>query len=179
MLQQKVIQRILGFIALFAFIVIAMGVDTVGFVNSESALLVLGVLVGNIFLGGGSIGRMYKAAVSANNTVDELIAAINDFKLARYSSVVGGFVNVGFGSCIIFQEMHDPAKIGPGMALGLIGFLYALVLYGLFLANQFVVEDHVGERNQENLMWSATVLALSALALGVGVLTFILFTLST
>ena len=80
--------------------------------------------------------------------------------MGRYYSMAAGGVCLGVGAVIMLKNAGDPAAIGPGMAIGLLGTLYALLLgFVLFLGLQVGLEKRLGEPVDDSVV-PAALLAL-------------------
>ena len=74
--------------------------------------------------------------------------------IGRYAPAYG-MIGTLIGLVIMLQNMDDPSKIGPGMAVALL-----TTMYGSMLANMFALPlaDKLGQRNDEELLRKTIVL---------------------
>ena len=77
------------------------------------------------------------------------------------------------------RVIDDPAAIGPGMALALLGTMYAIVLgYGVCLPLQAGLKERAGEAGEKGLMTGATLVFLFAFVLSLGLLVLLMYSFS-
>ena len=166
-----IVQRVIGFVSFFAILIIGTG-DVTAFVDITSACIVLLGTLGMLLVGGGDIPRMFGAVFSNEATPEELRTGLDGWKLARNSSLASGGVAAMAGVIIMLKGIADPAAIGPGMALALLGMLYAMVVgYGICLPLQVRLEDRAGEGGEgaeEGLTAGATRVFIYAFVLSLG-----------
>ena len=130
---------ILGIVLFFVFaiITILLGGSPMLFVNAPSVMIVVlgglaAVLVTNsrkdIFnsLKGG-FGGTYDSVEDAKDAVRVTSNMYNRF-------ISFGFIGVMIGLFLMFSHLNDPDALGPGMAVALISFFYALCLTFIILA---------------------------------------------
>ena len=146
-----VVQRIIGFVAFFTLILIAMG-EPIAFLDAPSLLIALGCPLGMLLLGGSNLPVMIKSVLSSNASPEELRAGISGWQQARVYYLAAGIACVLAGVVIVLKNIDNPAAIGPGLAVALLGTLYALILgFGIALPLQAQLEDRAGAPAESGL----------------------------
>jgi hypothetical protein len=116
------------------------------FVDIPSALFVFGVLIGGLWacFGPGLAMQAFRRGLTGGGEANDLHVAVmaRGYQLSWGAGLVGTLV----GLVIILQNMDDPSKIGPGMAVGLL-----TVLYGAFLAEFVFGVLHQSLLNQDGV----------------------------
>ena len=129
--------RILGLLLFLVALFIGIGQNLAGMVNAPSIMIVFGGIVGMLWLGGGSIGGMFKAVFSSAVDDKAVRAAAADWKKARFCSLTAGLLGAFVGWLIMLRHMDNPAAIGPGMAIAVLTSMYALIIaFGVCLPLQ-------------------------------------------
>jgi len=172
------VKRIAGFVLFFVVLLMGMG-DVTSFIDPASGIIVFVGTLGMLLIGGGSIPQMFGAVFSSEATPEELRASIEGWRLARNSSLVAGTVAMIAGLITMMKNIDDPAAIGPGMALALLGTMYAIVLgYGVCLPLQAGLKERAGEAGEKGLMTGATLVFLFAFVLSLGLLVLLMYSFS-
>ena len=141
--------RIIGLIAIFTLILLAMG-DVTIFIDIPCVLIVLGGTIAMLLWAGASIRFMFKAVFSRNATLEELQAAIKGWRLARVFTIAAGIMGTLIGYVLMLKNMDDPAAIGPGMALALLTTFYGIVLsFAICLPLQARLQERAEEASSE------------------------------
>lgn len=93
----------------------------------------VGILVGGLWIsfGPATVLRAFRAVFSHNRELDRESCSIylSVFVRAYQLAWGGGLAGIVIGVILMFQNLDDPSRVGPGMAMALIP-----VVYGLFLA---------------------------------------------
>ena len=76
------VQRIIGFVAFFTLILIAMG-EPIAFLDAPSLLIALGCPLGMLLLGGSNLPVMIKSVLSSTASPEALRAGISGWQRAR------------------------------------------------------------------------------------------------
>lgn len=154
------VPRIVGFIIILMTLMVGIGSNLPSMIDPPSLILVVGSVVGMLLLGGHNIGGMVTAVFSNSAEESELKAAIHGYRMGRHYCTAAGAVCLAVGSIVVLKSLGDPASIGPGLALALLGTLYALLLgFVLFLGLQSGLEKRLAEPVDASIV-SASVLAL-------------------
>lgn len=168
--------RIVGYILALALIAIAMGEPTI-FIDPAALVLVVGFMVWGFLASAGSgTGTALKAAFSGcEKEVQELQIGLRAVRTARHAALAGGFVAVGAGLITMLKNIDDTGAIGPGMALALLGFFFAVFFaYVVLLPLQAGIERRLIPLQGTKAFPSETSLDLMVLGSGfiVTLLTF-------
>jgi len=168
--------RIVGYILALTFIALAMGDPTI-FIDPAALVLVLGFMVWGFLASAGSgTGTALKAAFSGcEKEVQELQIGLRAVRTARHAALAGGFVGVGAGLINMLRNVDDTGAIGPGMALALLGFFFAVFFaYVVLLPLQAGIERRLIPSQGAKAFPSETPLDLMVLGSGfiVTLLTF-------
>lgn len=134
--------RIVGFVSLFTLILLATQ-DPRRFIDLPPLLIVWGgAFWGFLAASGPRAIRGWKVTFSKSIVdTEEVQTFIDAYRTSRYGALAGGFFAAGAGIIIMLANLNDPSEIGPGMALGLLGFFYAVVMaYFIFLPLQIGLE---------------------------------------
>ncbi len=161
-------RRIIGFILFFLLLILGMG-DLATFIDISAACLIFVGTLGIVLVGGGDIAKMFGTVFSSAATPDDLRTGSSGWQLARRAGLITGAAAAIAGLIIMLKGLDDPAAIGPGMALALLGIFYAMVLgYGICLPLQVRLADRAGESIDNTLTTEATLVFLFAFVLSVG-----------
>jgi len=135
-------KRIFGLVLhLFTFVVCMDGMVS-AFVDVKALIIANLIPLGMMLLGGCNIPLMIKSQFSNNITGEKLSKAISDWGHARRFFLIGGATCALIGIAIILSGLSEPSKIGPGLAIMLIGVLYAILYgYGFALPCQVYLKD--------------------------------------
>ena len=135
-------KRIFGLVLhLFTFVICMDGMVS-AFVDVKALIIANLIPLGMMLLGGCNIPLMIKSQFSNNITGEELSKAISDWGHARRFFLIGGAACALIGIAIILSGLSEPSKIGPGLAIMLIGVLYAILYgYGFALPCQVYLKD--------------------------------------
>ena len=148
--------RIVGFLLVLTTLMVGIGKNLPSMIDPSSLILVVGTVLAMLLIGRHNIGSMVNAVFSGNADESELREAIQGYKMGRYYSMAAGAVCLGVGSIIMLKSAGDPAAIGPGLAIGLLGTLYALLLgFVLFLGLQAGLEKRLGESVDDSVVPAA------------------------
>ena len=170
-----VAQRISGFVLFISFILFGMDFQFTNMVDIRSIVIVTLGTLGMLLLGGSNIQNMIKTAFSGDATDEELREGISDWRQARTYSLVAGIACVMVGTIICVANLDDPARIGPGMAIALLGTLYALLLgFGFALPIQARLEDLAGVKTENGMTSHAAMAFVFTLFLAFGSLWILL-----
>ena len=132
-----VAQRISGFVVFISIILFGMQFDVSTMADIRSIIIATMGSLGMLLLGGSNIPIMIKSALSGDATAEELRVGISGWRQARAYFLAAGGACVMVGVIIVFANLNDPSGIGPGMAVALLGTLYALLLgFGIALPIQ-------------------------------------------
>lgn len=160
--------RIVGYIAALALIAVAMG-DVTIFLDVSSLVLVVGFTIwGFLASAGCATGTALGAAFSCGSAEPKALeTALRAVRTSRHAALAGGFAAVAGGFIIMLKNMGDVSSIGPGMALGLLGFLWATVVaYVLLLPLQAGIERRMHVPGGPDTAHSETPLDLMVVAAG-------------
>ena len=172
------VPRIIGFVFFITLILLAMG-DPIIFLDISSLSIALLGALGMLLLGGSNIPVMFKAVFSGDATPEELRAGISGWQRARACLLAAGVTCVLIGLIIILKNIGDPALIGPGMALALLGSFYALVLgFGICLPLQARLEDRAGASAEGGLTLHAALVSVFTFFLAIGLLAILIASFS-
>ena len=109
----------------------------------------------------GGLGGIYK-------TVDEAKKAVR-VTSSMYNNFIGfGFIGMMIGIMVMFINVEDPDRFGPGMAIALISFFYAVFIALVVLAFSTAARRQLiwyGEDEKPRLFMSPGASGLFALAI--------------
>jgi flagellar motor component MotA len=174
--------RIVGYILALALIVLAIGphvtAHVTAFIDIPSLVLVLGFMIwGFLAAAGAETGTALRAALSGGEKeVQDLQIGLHALRTARHAALAGGFVAAGAGLITMLKNVEDPATIGPGMALMLLGLFFAVFFaYVVLLPLQVGIERRLIPSQGAAASPSETPLDLMVLGSGF-IVTLITFT---
>ena len=171
--------RILGFVLILLVVLAALyyscergATQLDSFIDAPSFLIVLGPAAGGFLMSAGPrTGAALRAAFSKSSTGDHLRVGIRAFRSARYGALTGGFFAAVAGLQVVLVNFDSPARIGPGMALGGLGFLTGMFLaYCVLLPLQTGIERRLAESEGREMAPAET--AVDLLTMGGGFLLF-------
>jgi hypothetical protein len=134
--------RIVGYVVALTLIALMMG-DVTSFVDMPSLGLVVGFTIWGYLASAGCATRTALGVTFGKGPADPkaLQTGLRAVRSSRHAALAGGFVAVAAGLMVMLKAMGDPSRIGPGMALSLLGFLWAAVIaYVLLLPLQAGIE---------------------------------------
>lgn len=174
-----VAQRISGFVLFIFFILHGIELNLLILCDFRSIIIVTLGTLGMLLLGGSNIPNMIKTAFSGDATDEELREGISDWRQARAYSLVAGIACVMVGIIICVANLDDPARIGPGMAIALLGTLYALLLgFGFALPIQARLEDLADVKTENGMTSHAAMAFVFTIFLAFGFLWILLLSFS-
>lgn len=159
---------------LFTFVICMDGM--VGAFVTVNALIIANLIpLGMMLLGGCNVPLMIKSQFSNNITNEELSKAITDWGHASRYFLIGGGACALIGIAMIISGLPDPAKIGPGMAIALLGALYAIIFsYGIALPCQVYLKDRANLPLDNNKTSEVFIVSTFTLSLILGMLSILL-----
>ncbi len=111
---------------------IVMGSPILAFLNAPSAVLVLGITVFGVFWSfpAGDIGRLV-GAYFFGGQMDEELGRLGHAVFTRMGdlAISAGMAGTLIGLVQMLQQMDDPTKIGPAMAVALLTLFYGTIMY--------------------------------------------------
>ena len=135
-------KRILGVVLYLFTFVICMDSMEGSFVEVNALIIANLIPLGMMLLGGCNIPLMIKSQFSNNITNEELSKAITDWGHTRRYFLIGGTACALIGTAMTLSGLSDPSKIGPSLAIMLLGVLYAILCgYGFALPCQVYLKD--------------------------------------
>lgn len=135
--------RIVGYLLSLVLVVMAMGSSAPIFIDIPSLLLLAGFTIwGLLGAAGCQTGAVLKAACRPDRAeASILITSQQALRSTRSTVMAGGCFAAVAGLVIMLKNLDDPSQIGPGMAIGVLGWSYALLLaYVVLLPLQAGVE---------------------------------------
>ena len=108
---------------------------------------------------------MLRAAFSATATVEGLRLGVRALRTVRHTTLTGGFFSAGVGAVVVLRELGDPAALGPGLAIGIMGVFYAICLaYFVALPLQTKMERSLAKSEGARIAPTETALDVAVLA---------------
>ena len=144
--------RIVGFVMLLTAIMVGIGSNLGAFIHIPPLILVFGSMLAMLLIGRHSIGTMISAVFSGDTDESQVREAIQGYRMGRYYSMVGGAACLGVGITVLLKNSGDPSAIGPGIAITMLGTLYAVLGFVLFLALQAGLQKRIGESVDDSLI---------------------------
>lgn len=121
------IVRIVGFLLLVTTYMVGLGANAFVILDIRVAILVLGMTVGAFLIAAGSSARLcLRALWSDVATEPELLAGAHALQHARWGALVAGFLAATSGVVIVLADFDDPAAVGPGVGLILVGLFWGI-----------------------------------------------------
>ena len=164
--------RVIGFILILVLIVLGMhnGGNLTMVFDMGATLIVLGTTIEGFLMSAGprtgvALGTIFSKGVPGDN----LWAGRCAFQTARRGALAGGFVAAVAGVIMMLENLDDVGAIGPGMAMMVMGILWAVFLaYFVLHPLQAGIERRLIEAGEMEDVPSET--ALDLLVLGAGFL---------
>ena len=174
--------HMIGLVATFGLILVGMGEPLI-FLDDRALFIVYSAtLWGAISATGKRVLQMAPVTFrvlrgNSNLTAEDLFFWVSAFRTTIQCTIAGGFSAAIMGFILMLVNLDDPARIGPAMALALLGMLYALIIaYLLLLPLQTCFEKQMAETLDAEISPANTPLDLLTVAGGVivGAVTFTL-----
>ena len=113
-------QRIVGIIAIVTALMVGIGSNLPAMIDPPSAILVVGGVLAMLLIGRHNIGGMVSTVFSGSAPENQVKEAIQGYRMGRYYSMASGVMCLGVGITGMIKDVHDPASLGPGMAISLL-----------------------------------------------------------
>jgi len=122
--------RIVGYLLSLVLVAMAMGSSASIFMDVPSLLVTAAFFVwGLLGAAGCQTGAVLKAACRPDRAeASILINSQQALRSTRSTVMAGGCFAAVAGLVIMLKNLDDPSQIGPGMAIGMLGWSYALLL---------------------------------------------------
>jgi flagellar motor component MotA len=173
------VSRIVGLLMVLTALMVGIGSNLPSMIDPASLSLVLGTVLGMLLIGRHNIGTMVSAVFAADTHESKLREAIHGYRMGRYYCMPAAGVCLGVGVVIMLKSLDDPAAIGPGMAIALLGSLYALLLgFVLFLGLQSGLEKRLGEPVEDTVVPAALLALVFCTVLAVAVFAMLIMSFS-
>lgn len=135
--------RAVGYLVILSAAVVAMG-NLMSFIDVPTFVVVVGLAAWSLLvtnLKPGSRRALNAALGTGQATESDLQAGFRLVRAVRVGALAGGGLAATAGLIRMLTHLDEPAQIGPGMAMLLLGLLYAVLLaYFILLPLQAGVE---------------------------------------
>ena len=128
--RRRPVVRVAGYLVILFALLAAMG-DPIMFIDIPTFLVVVGLTAWSLLLSG--LGRGWQEGLRAllspeRSSEEALRTGLALVRSGRSGALAGGGLAAVFGLIRILRHLQEPAIIGPGMAMLLLGLFYAVVL---------------------------------------------------
>ena len=147
------VSRIVGFVGVLTVFMVGIGSNLASMIDPPLLILVIGSVLAMLLIGRHNIGTMISAVFSGDADESQLREAIEGYRMGRYYSMAAAALSLGVGATIVLKNWNENSAIGPGIAIILLGTLYAVIIgYVLFLALQAGLQKRLGESVDDNVV---------------------------
>lgn len=148
---------ILGLVLAVVFLLWGTGGQNLKYLFDPASFIMVGVTtLGLLLFAGGRIPAMFRAVFARSPSSEVLRAGIEGWKKARIYALSAGLLGGLVGLILMLDNLSEPSRIGPGMAVAVISGLYALGIAFVFcLPLQARLEDRLGESTDPSAFGSA------------------------
>ena len=159
---------VFGLILVLVLLAWGTGAQNLKYLWDTPSVIMVGVTtLGLVLFAGGRIPVMFKAVFARSASPEELRAGIEGWKKARIYSLAAAIFGGLIGLIIMLNNLNDPSQLGPGMAVALISFVYAMMVGFVFcLPLQVRLEAKLGASTDTTPFGSAVLAYIVGWMLG-------------